>query len=319
VRPAPVAELAEHLAKALLEPFAELIASHERVIVSPDTSLALVPLEALPFRGAPLVRHVEVSYAPSAAVFWLSQRLAREHDRRSGRVGLLALGGVDYAATGMPAEDASGQPDPTTPTRRTSSGRRSLGPLPASRREVERASQHLRAAGVRTLLGKNANKSALLEMSRSGELQKYRTVLVSAHGVLDAERPALSSIVLAPNEAGDRFVTAAEWMTMRLASDLLVASACETALGGRVNGEGITGLPFAFHVAGSARSLLTLWKVDDAATARFVDDYFARLAKGDAPSRALRTVKLQFLDDTRVAKPFYWAPFVLFGAADPVR
>jgi CHAT domain-containing protein len=319
VRPARVAELAEHLAKALLEPFAELIASHDRVIVSPDTSLALVPLEALPFRGAPLVRHVEVSYAPSAAVFWLSQGHARELDRRSGRVGLLALGGVDYGATGEGAADASGPLDLASPTRRADGARRSFGPLPASKHEVEQAARHLRSAGVRTLLGKEANKSTLAEMSRSGELQKYRTLLVSAHGVLDAERPVLSAIVLAPNEAGDRFVTAAEWMTMRLASDLMVASACETALGGHVNGEGITGLPFAFHVAGSARSLLTLWKVDDAASARFVDAYFARLAKGDAPSRALRTVKLQFLADPRVDKPFFWAPFVLFGAADPAR
>jgi CHAT domain-containing protein len=153
-------------------------------------------------------------------------------------------------------------------------------------------------------------------MSRSGELQKFKTVLVSAHGVLDAERPALSAIVLAPNEAGERFVTAADWMALRLASDLIIASACDTALGGRVNGEGITGLPFAFHTAGSARSLLTLWKVDDAATARFVDAYFARLAKGEPPSRALRAVKLEFLGDARLSRPFYWAPFVLFGAAD---
>jgi CHAT domain-containing protein len=172
---------------------------------------------------------------------------------------------------------------------------------------------------VRTLLGRDANKSALAAMSRSGELTKYRTVLISAHGVLDAERPALSAIVLAPDANGERFVTAAEWMTYRLASDLIVASACETARGATVNGEGITGLPFAFHAAGSARSLLTLWKVDDAATARFVDAYFALLAKGEPPSRALRAVKLQFLRDPRLGQPFYWAPFVLFGAADQVR
>jgi len=108
-------------------------------------------------------------------------------------------------------------------------------------------------------------------------------------------------------------------MTYRLASDLIVASGCETARGAAVNGEGVTGLPFAFHAAGSARSLLTLWKVDDAATARFIEAYFARLAKGEPPSRALRAVKLEFLGDRRVAQPFYWAPFVLFGAADSVR
>jgi CHAT domain-containing protein len=105
-------------------------------------------------------------------------------------------------------------------------------------------------------------------------------------------------------------------MTYRLASDLVVASACETARGAAVNGEGVTGLPFAFHAAGSARSLLTLWKVDDESTARFVDALFERLAKGEPPSRALRAVKLRFLGDRRLAQPFFWAPFVLFGAAD---
>jgi CHAT domain-containing protein len=153
-------------------------------------------------------------------------------------------------------------------------------------------------------------------MNRSGDLQRYRFVLLSAHGILDAENPALSAIVLASESGGDRYVTAADWMTYRLASDLVVASACETALGAETNGEGIIGLPFAFQAAGSARALLTLWRVDDAATARFMDAYFARLARGEGPARALRQVKLQFLASGRLAPPFFWAPFVLFGAAD---
>jgi CHAT domain-containing protein len=316
VRPARVAQLAQHISTALLDPVADLIAAHDALIVSPDTALALVPLEAMPFRGEPLIRRVELSYAPSAAVFWISQGLARDLDRRSGRVGLLALGGVDYAGPGAGAAEITGPLDLATLARRADAAHRSFAPLPASRREVERAAQHLQAAGVRTLLGKDANKSMLSAMSRSGELQKYRTLLISAHGVLDAERPALSAIVLAPDADGNRFVTAAEWMTYRLASDLVVASACETARGAAVNGEGVTGLPFAFHAAGSARSLLTLWKVDDESTARFVDALFERLAKGEPPSRALRAVKLQFLGDRRLAQPFFWAPFVLFGAAD---
>ncbi|MGZ9059127.1 MAG: CHAT domain-containing protein, partial [Burkholderiaceae bacterium] len=268
------------------------------------------------------LRTVNVTYAPSAAVFWLSQGRASSLQKHGKRIGLFAIGGVEYGANNQQtSSDASSlskdeRLDIAALGRRASRRNRPLTPLPGSLREIEQAATRMKSHGARTVVGDRANKSTLESMNRSGELQRFRVVLISAHGVLDSENPSLSSIVLSPDPSGDRFVTAADWMTYRLASDLIIASACETALGGQVNGEGITGLPFAFQAAGSARSLLTLWRVDDLATARFMDAYFARLARGEPPARALRAVKLQFMANAKLRSPFYWAPFVMYGAAD---
>ncbi|MEP6608749.1 MAG: CHAT domain-containing tetratricopeptide repeat protein [Burkholderiaceae bacterium] len=322
VQRAAYLDLAAHISKTLIEPLADVIRGHDHIVVSADSALALIPVEALPFNGAPLLRTVNVTYAPSAAVFWLSQGRASSLQKHGKRIGLFAIGGVEYGSDSpQPSSDAFSLPkderlDIAALGRRASRRNRPLTPLPGSLREIEQAATHMKSHGTRTVVGDGANKSTLESMNRSGELQQFRIVLISAHGVLDSENPSLSSIVLSPDPSGDRFVTAADWMTYRLASDLIIASACETALGGQVNGEGITGLPFAFQAAGSARSLLTLWRVDDMATARFIDAYFARLARGEPPAQALRAVKLQLMADSRLRSPFYWAPFVLYGAAD---
>jgi CHAT domain-containing protein len=334
LEPATFADLENHLAEKLLGPVAHLLRAHDHVVVSPDTALALVPIETLPLDGAPLIRRVDVGYAPSASVFVLSQARVQALRRERSRQGLLAVGGVDYE----PEPAASATPSPPAPARtpdaqsasqaaapmrelahvaqRAAGRQRSLGPLPGSRREVEDAALRMKAQGARVLLGAQANKSALDALDHAGDLRRYRILLVSAHGVLDTEEPALSAIVLAPDAAGNRFVTAPDWMTYSLASDIVIASACETALGRRVNGEGVVGLPFAFQAAGSARALMTLWRVDDRATARFMAEYFAQLAAGVAPGRALRTVKLQFMQSATYRHPVYWAPFVLYGASD---
>ena len=91
-------------------------------------------------------------------------------------------------------------------------------------------------------------------------------------------------------------------------------SACDSGVGKVVGGEGVLGLPFALFVAGNVNTLLTLWPVDDRATAEFVAAFFARVKSGATASQSLAATKREFSRHRRWSHPAYWAAFVLVGA-----
>jgi CHAT domain-containing protein len=73
------------------------------------------------------------------------------------------------------------------------------------------------------------------------------------------------------------------------------------------------GLPYALFVAGNRSAILTLWKVVDETSARFVSRLFARIAAGTTPAAALARTKQEFLRDPALSHPLHWAGFVLYG------
>ncbi|MEM6532272.1 MAG: tetratricopeptide repeat protein [Myxococcota bacterium] len=113
-------------------------------------------------------------------------------------------------------------------------------------------------------------------------------------------------------DGDDGILTAMEVLAMDLqGTELVVLSACETGLGTRYEGQGVAGLRSAFQEAGARAVLATLWSVDDAATQRFMVEFYRRILDGVEPAVALREVQQVFIDDN--LSPYYWAPFVLAG------
>ena len=100
---------------------------------------------------------------------------------------------------------------------------------------------------------------------------------------------------------------------LKLSADLVVLSACDSALGKDLESEGTIGLPRGFLYAGAKRVIASLWKVDDAATAKLMSSLYARIQKGESPSAALRKAQLEMLDDPLWSKHYYWAAFALQG------
>ena len=112
---------------------------------------------------------------------------------------------------------------------------------------------------------------------------------------------------------------------MRLDSDLVVLSACETALGKEVDGEGIIGLTRAFQYAGARTVLASLWEVADESTAALMARFYSGLKDGLAKDEALRQAQLTFIAgpvtvgsgedaiERDLRHPFYWAAFQLYG------
>src|SRR5262249_33726497 len=99
-----------------------------------------------------------------------------------------------------------------------------------------------------------------------------------------------------------------------LSAELTVLSACQTALGKDIKGEGLVGLTHSFMSAGSKSVVASLWKIDDRATAVLMANFYqAMLQQGMSPAAALRSAKLKMLQDKRWSAPYYWAGFVLQG------
>ena len=101
---------------------------------------------------------------------------------------------------------------------------------------------------------------------------------------------------------------------MRLDADLVVLSACQTALGKQIEGEGVIGIARAFMYAGAPRVVATLWEVNDAATAELMKLFYRGvLIENRPPAAALRAAQLEMSRNPRWASPYYWAGFVVQG------
>jgi CHAT domain-containing protein len=124
------------------------------------------------------------------------------------------------------------------------------------------------------------------------------------------------------NPADDGYLTAAEATGMDLeGTELVTLSACETGLGDVRSGEGVYGLQRAFTVAGSRSTLLSLWKVNDAATAAFMADYYSRLRAGLGRSEALVATQAAFRShpEPLYREMYVWGAFQLTGDWQPIQ
>jgi CHAT domain-containing protein/tetratricopeptide (TPR) repeat protein len=337
----------------------------DRLIVIPAGLMSLVPLEALVDSvGVRLVEQYTVTYAPSATVHaWLigsvtdtgvepqEEASATRAARRALLIGdpLFSELEGDHATDPDLDGDAFAAAEPTDPEvlRRAVDGDRdaldSLPRLPAARRELTGIA---RVHGNATLLdGADAAEARLDALARAGELAEFGVIHFATHAIIDDRRPERSALVLSqvglpdPLEAAmagepiyDGLLTAKEMLHgWSLHSELVALSACETAVGTEVKGEGHVGFAHVLIQTGARSLIVGLWKVDDTATSllmhRFYENWLGehRGQRADAEgspttkAEALREAKLwlsALTDETgeRPYKhPYYWAGFVLIG------
>ncbi len=152
----------------------------------------------------------------------------------------------------------------------------------------------------------------------SPELGQYRILHFATHGLINNQNPELSGMVLSlVNEKGqpqNGFLRLYEIYNLKLGADLVVLSACQTALGKEVKGEGLGGLARGFMYAGAPRVVASLWQVDDRATAQLMKRFYEEmLGHGLRPAAALRAAQVSMYSDKRWASPHFWAGFTLQG------
>ncbi|MGI9065871.1 MAG: CHAT domain-containing protein [Pyrinomonadaceae bacterium] len=153
----------------------------------------------------------------------------------------------------------------------------------------------------------------------SAETGKYRFLHFAAHALIDNEHPELSGIALSTVDRNghpkDGFLRSNDIFNLRLSADLVVLSACRTALGREFKGEGLMGLSRGFMYAGAPRVVASLWEIEDKATSELMVRFYRRMLGPEklSPAAGLRMAQLDLRKDPRWHAPYYWAGFTLQG------
>ncbi|CAM2069519.1 CHAT domain-containing protein [Sulfidibacter corallicola] len=324
-------EAAQTLADLLFAP-ETLDAATRRLAVVADGALQFVPLQALPvpkrLRTSPdasrIVDRVDLVNLPSFSTLALlpedswpdraddlslavyADPVFSADDPRWGDAPPASAGELQVAAT-----------EPAVPrTRATIADRLDRqARLPATAAEAAAVAALFPKADRVVRLGFEARRDRIV----GGDLAKRDLVHLATHGVLDGTHPERSGLVLSRYaEDGSRIPALLglyDIYDLELRAQLVVLSACQTAFGKEVRGEGVLGLTRGFLSAGSPRVVASLWQVEDRATAVLMSQFYEELARGDVtPVTALRSAQAELRRDPRFAHPFYWAGFQYHGA-----
>jgi CHAT domain-containing protein len=186
--------------------------------------------------------------------------------------------------------------------------------LPFSRAEADAIVSFTPRGSSLTALDFDASRTAVT----STDLGQYRIVHFATHALVNSEHPELSGIVLSlVNRQGqkiDGFLKLNDIYNLNLPADLVVLSACQTALGKEIQGEGLIGLMRGFMYAGATRVVASLWKVDDEATAELMGRFYEKMLKRGQPgAAALRHAQVEISRQNRWRAPYFWAGFALHG------
>jgi CHAT domain-containing protein len=300
---------------------------NRRLLVVPDGAISYVTFSALPDPNAPpslagecyapLVNNHEVVNLPSATT--LSVQRKASAGRTLARRAIAIFADPVYGATDSRLADVE---TPAAPSSRTPTV--AEAGILVNSDEPER----LVATGIEanmiaaaesgwhtdTYLGFSANKDTFVKRA-TGD---YRVMHVATHGILDSQRPSLSSLMLSryseDGQLRDGYLRLQDIYGLKLKSDLIVLSGCETALGKKIRGEGFMGLTRGFMYAGARMVIASLWRVEDTATAELMQHFYDALIQDDmTAAQALRHAQLKIAKDRRWQQPYYWAAFVLQG------
>jgi CHAT domain-containing protein/Tfp pilus assembly protein PilF len=314
------------LSELLLRPIAGALASSRRLVIVPDGLLAYLPFETLSVaaspQSGPLLESFAVTYAPSASA-WAAIRTQSKTLAPPPKL-LLAFGDPVYtrgADGGEPkaksATTRSILPD-AIPSVLSFDAERGFDftSLPYTRAEVTGIGAIYPPKQSQVYLGAEARE----ETVKTEKLDQYRYLHFATHGMINEERPARSGIVLSlvANSPEDGVLRMSEIMRLKLNADLVTLSACNTGLGKLLDGEGVIGLTRAFFYAGATSVAVSLWNVNDSATAELMKAFYQRLHRGLAKDEALRQAKLTLIKGRQRSwqHPYFWAPFVLVGGQE---
>jgi CHAT domain-containing protein len=307
--------LAAAMSQILLEPIASKLRQEwkgKRLAIVASGALEYVPFAALPHPAAsdyqPLIADHEVVNLPSVSALSLIRRY--NSGRRAGMKTLALLADPVFEAddprlvTLGKKKASNGAPD-----RRDGFSR-----LPFSREEADEIAKLVPRNSLLKATGFQANRA----IATSPELSRYRIIHFATHGLLNSEHPLLSglafSLVDKNGAPQDGFLRMHEIYNLRLPADLVVLSACQTALGAEINGEGLVGLTRGFMHAGAQRVVASLWQVDDVATADLMRRFYRGMLKENLrPAAALRAAQIEMSKSSRWSSPYYWAGFVMQG------
>lgn len=327
------------LSKTLLGPVADQLGRKRLVIIGQGT-LQYLPFGALADPSAsrgpnvtsqPLILNHEIVSLPSASVMAVMRREFSNRKVASKKVMVFAdpvFGKDDQRVkvaiksqdtdngNGNGGEKKIGKTPPPLDAVRSANDLNITGfeRLPLSRTEADL----ITAIVPRDQSLKALDFGASRAIATGPELSRYQIVHFATHSLLNNQHPELSGIVLSlVDEQGqpqDGFLRLHDIYNLKSDADLVVLSACQTALGKEIKGEGLIGLTRGFMYAGTPRVVASLWKVSDKATAELMKRFYQKMLRDRLrPAAALRAAQVSMLKEKQWEAPYYWAGFVLQG------
>ena len=274
------------------------VKGREQLIIVRDGPLHLLPFDALRDGDRFLVDSKVITYTPSATSFLL---LRSGEQRTRPTKDVLAVGGIPYGRSGLQSSSIT----------RGWQAEGDLPDLPSSEDEARAAVAALPNPSNKLLLGRAATETAFKKSIGHGIIH------LAVHGIANQAQPERAALVLLsdPAKGEDGFLQSSEIVQLRLRADLVVLSACETAVGPLEGQEGIANLSRAFLLAGARSVVSTLWSLDDDTTLFLMKAFYGQIAAGNNAAVALTDAKRAMLRKLGADKavPYYWAAFTLEG------
>ena len=308
--------VAANLTRMLLAPVAGEL-KQKRLVVVAEGVLQYLPFATLPSPESthPLIVDHEIVTLPSASVLAVLREDFANRKPASKSVAVFAdpVFAANDERLNQQASHSEGSSLWNDAQRSASeSGLDGLVRLRFSRQEADQIAQ----VANRSL--KALDFSANRAVAMDARLADYRIVHFATHGLINNQHPDLSGIVLSLVDEQGRtqngFLRLYDIYNLKLNADLVVLSACQTALGKEIKGEGLVGLTRGFMYAGAPRVVASLWRIDDRATAEIMKRFYTGMLKdGLRPAAALRAAQISMLNDKRWQSPHFWAAFTLQG------
>lgn len=305
-----LANAARPLTDAILAPVADRIAG-KRLLIVADGILQTLPFSVLASPGqseyAPLLVNHEIVQSPASSLIGTVRQFHADRPQPTNTLAVIAdpvFGGESDTHT---ADDP----------RRSSCYDSTPDPLPGTAAEAQAVTALISSSETLVALEFEAQRQLVL----SDTLSNYRIVHLATHGCFDEQNPSLSALAFSlVDEAGnpiDGYLRLHDIYNLNLPADLVVLSACQTAVGDNIRGEGVVGLTRGFFQAGTSRLVASLWSVADDSTAHLMQQFYGNyLDEGMTPSQALRAAQLQMWQDETNStwrNPYYWSAFVFQG------
>ncbi|MCG8434789.1 MAG: CHAT domain-containing protein, partial [Gammaproteobacteria bacterium] len=315
----PLAELAKTVLHPILPDVAEKL-----LVIVPDGALHYIPFDALPVhdsRDYLIARH-ETVVIPSISTLMVKRNLLGKSRTSRNRMTIIAdpvtrpddprITAMESVQFGEALADASAVYRSSESLYDTAS----LARLPYADAEANSLAKIARENQWQVTMtkGLSATREAILQ----SPLDQFDIIHFATHGIVDANSPRLSTLVLTSvTEDGQSipgFLQMHDLFNLQLNAELVVLSACETALGKQIRGEGLISLTRGFLHAGADKVVASLWRAQDRATAMLMTRFYELMLKEKLrPSAALQGAKLYMLKETRYKNPHFWAPFIIQG------
>lgn len=316
-------QLAQQLYQKLIDPIEDRLTTSELIIV-PDGTLNYLPFGAL-LAGKPgranqfatypfLENRLTISYCYSST---LLREMKQKKHRKAATGSIIAF--APFSEAGRTRRDTifevaieqlpSGQ-DTLIATDRIRSGE--LVALPSSGVEAQKVSE---IWSGRCLLGSEASEAEFKSVA-----ENYRIIHLSTHGVIDTSSDySFLAFAQDADQTENEYLYIRELYNLLLNADMVVLSACKTALGRLQSGEGVISLARGFAFAGAKSIVTTLWVANDEATKDLMIDFHQELKQQKSKDRALKAAKAKLQKDNTFAHPFFWASFIAVGDMSPLQ